>query len=321
MQSKKQPEINGLVGAVYAAALDATRWPAVLESVSAVVGAAAGSMWLHDFSDSSADFDTHSGNVAAFMGLSDSSLVSYASHYSNVNVWTAAEQDLSAGSVVTGSMLYPDSLLKRTEFYNDWLKPQDLFHTLGSVVVKEQSRAVKLSFLRAERSGAYSTDELHVLRQLMPHLQTAMAVHRKMHRLEALAASAVAALDAVPYGVILLSGTGNVMHLNKAARRTAERTRALEFGAGGLVRAATSAGTAKLHRLIQDAARTGAGQGVAAGGVLRLPGAHGLHLQVLVAPMPLHAKPFGQGVAAAVFFSDPGAALCGLAQSLQAIKQ
>lgn len=319
MQLTDEAGIVGLVGDVYAAALDVSRWPAVLKNMSSVVGAAAGSVWMHDFENSSANFELADGNVAAFMGFDSESLTSFADYYSGINVWTAAEAAHPSGSVVTGSMLFPDDRLKRTEFYNDWLKPQDLFYALGSIVVKEETRAVKLSFLRPERSGAYGTDELAVMKQLMPHLQAAVAMHRKLHRMEAIASSSVAALDAVRFGVILLTGAGRVLHANRSARDISAKTAALCFGPGGTLRGATMAATAKLQRLIQEAALTGAGKGVAAGGALRLPSGNGSELQVFVSPMPVQAQPFGQGVAAAVFCNDPDATIAGLAQALQSI--
>lgn len=216
-------------------------------------------------------------------------------------------------------MLFPDSKLKHTEFYNGWLKPQDLFHSLGSIVIKEETRAVKLSFLRSESSGAYGEDELHVMRQLMPHLQAAVALHRKVHRLQALASSAMTALDFVRFGVILLTERGTVIHINRSPREIAAKTAAIGFGPGGTLQGATMSATRKLERLIRDAALTGAGKGCLPGGALQMPGNNGGSLKVFVVPMPAHAQPFGQHVAAAIFCNDPNATGGGLASLLQAI--
>ncbi len=41
------------------------------------------------------------------------------------------------------------------------------------------------------------------MRKLMPHLQSSVATHRKLYRLESLAAGALAALDSLRPGVIL----------------------------------------------------------------------------------------------------------------------
>ena len=140
MAADRSSELLGVVQEIYGAALEPARWEGVLAHVAQLVGAEAGSVWIHDFSDSSASFDGTGENVAAFSGFDPDELVRYADHYSSVNVWSADEERFVSGSVVTSSMLFPDTSLRRTEFYGDWLRPQDLFFALGSVVEK----AVKL---------------------------------------------------------------------------------------------------------------------------------------------------------------------------------
>ena len=308
-----------LVGDVYAAGLDATRWGDVLTRMSGMVGSCAGTIFIHDFNDRSADLDGANGNVAAFMGIDDSALASYASYYSGRNVWIEAEDTLPPGSAVTSSMLLPESRLRRTEFYNDWLRPQDFFYSLGSVVVKEQARAVKLSFLRSERDGAYSADELRLMRRLMPHLQTSVTTHRKLHQLKSLAAGALGALDSLRHGVILLDARGRVLHANASAERIAAKTAALRLGGSGGIGAATSGANDKLHRLIRQAVLTGTGRGLSPGGSLRLPAVRGGSLPVFVTPLPARLTPFGRGAAAALFCADPDAVIGGLSMALQTI--
>jgi DNA-binding CsgD family transcriptional regulator/PAS domain-containing protein len=308
-----------LVGDVYAAGLDASRWPQVLARLSDHLGSAAGTIFIHDFDSSTAHLDGADGNVAAFLGFEESALASYASYYSGRNVWIEAEDSLPPGTAVTSSMLLPESRLLRTEFYSDWLKPQDFFYSLGSVVVKEQARAVKLSFLRSERDGAYGAAELHVMRQLMPHLQTSVATHRRFYQLESLAAGALAALDSLRHGVILLGPSGRVLHANAAAERIAAKTGALRLGAGGGIGASTTPATGKLQRLIHQAVLTGTGRGIDPGGSLRLPAQRGGVLSVFITPLPARLTPFGRGAAAALVCADPHAAVGSLTLALQTV--
>lgn len=123
MQDRADTGFAELVGDVYAAGMDRARWPQVLARMSSMVGSAAGTIFIHDFDSKSADLDGGGGNVAAFQGFAESALISYAGYYSGRNVWIEAEESLPAGSAVTSSMLLPESRLKRTEFYSDWLKP------------------------------------------------------------------------------------------------------------------------------------------------------------------------------------------------------
>ena len=84
---------------------------------------------------------------------------------------------LAEGSITVSSALYPDALLKRTEWYDGFLRKCDLFYAVGSSIVKEEKRDVKMSFVRSERAGRYYEAELHLVRQLMPHLRNAVLVH------------------------------------------------------------------------------------------------------------------------------------------------
>lgn len=185
------------------------------------------------------------------------------------------------------------------------------------MIDRQETRAVTLGFIRPERAGAFGPVELGLVRRLMPHLQNAVVMHRKLHRLQALTEGAVAALDSMCQGVVLLTRAGTLLHANGAAHAMAASTAALQFGPGGMLRAATSSVSQQLQGLIHAAVSTGSGQGRSAGGALRLPGRHGKRLQVLVEPVPASSLPFGQSVPALVFCSNPDAAVGGLAASLR----
>ena len=112
--------LGQLVGNIYDAALDAARWPAFMENLSSSLNAGFGLLWLHDFS-STAPVQENDVDIAAFTGLNSASVGQYQSHYAGVNVWLPNASRLAEGSVTVSSRLYPDRLLKSTEFYNDFL--------------------------------------------------------------------------------------------------------------------------------------------------------------------------------------------------------
>jgi DNA-binding CsgD family transcriptional regulator len=317
MTLSPEARVSELVGNIYEAGLDARRWPELLKNLASSVGAPAASLWMHDFADGSASFDSGGGNVAAFVGYDEREMAEYAEHYSALNVWAAQTDRLPAGWVRTSSALFPDHLLRRTEFHAGFLAPKDLFHGLGCVIERQDSRAFTLGFIRSKRAGPFDAAEQALMHQLMPHLQTAALMHRKLHRLETLGAAAMAALDLLSVGVLLLTRSGTLLHANRAAQSAAAATGALQFGAGGSLRAATPHTQQRLQALIRSAVATGAGNGTSPGGAMRLPGPGGKALQVVVAPLPAAAQPFGHHVPAAVFCSDPDAGVAGLAAALQ----
>lgn len=120
-------------------------------------------------------------------------------------------------------------------------------------------------------------------------------------------------------GVVLLNGAGKLMHANSRAHELAAGTLALRFAASGAVVAVTPRATARLQQLIDGSVRTAAGKALSPGGTLQLAGANGALLNVLVTPLPTAASPFGEPGMAALFLTDPRAALNSLSGALKAI--
>jgi DNA-binding CsgD family transcriptional regulator len=308
-----------LVSHIYDAALDSSRWPAFMERLASLLNAGIGMLWLHDFEAARYSFETEGGNLSTVTGLDATTFSEFSAYYGARNVWVPNASQLAEGSVTVSSALYPDALLKGTEWYDGFLRKCDLFFAVGSSIVKNEMRDVKMSFVRSERAGSYDEAELHLVRQLLPHLRNAVLLHRKLHRLETLAASALAALDRVPTGIVLLTSAGLLMHANQRAHELVHTTAALRFGTAGALEGSSAAATGSLQRLIREAVGTATGKGLSPGGALRLTGRTGRRLHVLVTPLPLEPAAFGGGAAAALFCSDPEAAVGTVARQLEAL--
>lgn len=295
-----------LVAGAYDAALDRTRWPQFLDSLASVFRSDKGLLWTHDFHDRGADLGCQNANLSASVGFDSQALESFAAYYSYRNVWTANQEGQAEGTTLTSSSLYCDKLLVNTEFYNDWLRPQNLFYAFGSTVTKQGTRAAKMSFLRSKQAGSYDNSELRLFGELMPHLQSALNLHHKLHHLQALSAVAMVALDAMPYGIILLEGDGSYLHANLRAHELMDKTSALKISATGTMRASTAAQDSRLQVLIHRAVQTGMHAGVQPGGLIRLTSTIQQPLHVMVTPLPERSTPFGEHAAAAMFCSTPG---------------
>ena len=308
-------KLEQLVSGIYSAGVDSTRWPAFMANLASELNAGFGNLWLHDFSEGGSACD-QPGDVSAVAGLDAASIEGYRSHYAGLNVWLPNARDLAEGSITVSSALYPDRLLADTEFHDGFLRPNDLFYALGSSIVKQGTRDVKMSFVRSKRAGSYSGEELQLVQRLMPHLKNAVVLHRELSRSKLLAASALAALELAPVGVILLTNSGLLLHANSRAHDLCTWSGALRFKDGAL-HAASPAATSQLQHLIRDAVRTGAGRGVGAGGALQLTGPAGRRLHALVSPLPVDSTVAGGNAMAAIFCSDPDAGIGALSQRLE----
>ena len=288
-----------------------------MDRAAARLHAGFGNLWMLDASNWSITCEDESA-ISAFTGLDCGTVDRYKKHYASVNVWLPRALNLAEGSITVSSELYPDHLLKDTEFHDLFLRPNDLFYALGSSVAKRGTTDVRLSFVRSRRAGRYEETELDLMRQLMPHLRNAVVLHRELHRTRLLAASAMAALERLPVGVLLLCGQGRLAHANRRAVELCASTGALRFGPAGALQGASPATSGSLQRLVRDAVQTSAGKGHSSGGTLQLKGAGGRRLHLLVTPLPRQPE-LGVGAMAAIFCSDPDARVGVLWQRLEAL--
>lgn len=307
-----------LIQHVYDAALDPAAWAAFMRDMSSSLDAGFGLLWMQDFSDGTSAFEMSARNVSCMTGLDAAAIDQYKNYYAARNVWLPHASGLAEGSVTVSSALYSDELLKRTEFHGDFLRRHDLFYAVGSSIVKEGTRDVKMSFVRSERAGRFEDASLRRMQQMIPHIRNAVVLHRKLSGLKILADTAMAALELIPVGILLLTADGLLLHANQHAHRLVARTAALGIVSGGVIHTDSIRCNARLQQLIRDAVQTGLGQSAGHGGSMRLIGRGG-ELNLRVTPLPTSTLPFGENVVAAIFCSAPDSVIGLLSVALQGI--
>lgn len=242
--------VLALVNQIYDAAVDPALWPDFLSTFARAVNGRGTLLYSHNVETLAASTvcDPKSLNVA--VDFDSAFLKSLDEYYNFVNVWGQNEVALRPGRPVTGSMLYPVRELPKTEFFADWLRPQDYFHAIGGIVVQDGPWALKFSSLRSQGVGDFSSEEIRLYQGLVPHLARAAQIQRRFAFLQSLAASSLAVLDTVPSPVVLLDARSRVLHVNAAAATELRRADPLsvkssgELQAKGLARAQTALRTA-----------------------------------------------------------------------------
>lgn len=203
-------------------------------------------------------------------------------------------------------MLFSDEHLPNTEFGADWLRPQNLFYALGGVVDRQGTVALKMSFVRPRSAGAFDRDTLALWQAMMPHVQRAADLHRRLAGAEQRCRDAEAALALLPTGVVLLNENGSVRFVNSSGRALLEQHRGLAIDGHGHLVAAAIESNRLLQREVSVATHpmTLSGSHATVERRLRLRGAGG-PLDVTVAPLPTRSDRFVTRAAAVVFLSDP----------------
>lgn len=292
-----------LLGAVYDAATDAREWPRFLRALADAVSCSAVGLFPMD-GQSSTTRVTHA------VGHDPDAIARYDAYYGRPDVNAYAMRvtpaQLVPGTVLRAEAICPDRMLTRSEYWSDWLRPQQLGAGGFGVLTGPGGGLLILSVARDRGLGALTADELAVLTTVVPHLQRAITMQERLERVQAEGDAAIASLDHLPTGVILLDEHARPLLVNRCARALTNAGSGLAITNDGLE--APDAGTTeRLQRMIGAAIDTTLGRGVDGGDALAMPRGEGRPpLHVSIAPVGRYHYRVGVRFAAAVVFvADP----------------
>jgi DNA-binding CsgD family transcriptional regulator len=219
-QRLSEQNLDELIRLVYRAAIEPESWVQVMDGLSRNLNAPAATLWTHDFNSCGVTEDQR-GEVFRAAGFDPAFLGTYAEHYTYKNVWAQNEDALAEGLVVTSEMLYPDQRLGTTEFFGDWLRPQDLRHAVGAIVARSESLGVKISVLRSHRAGQFTDEECAFYRRLLPHFKQACVLNQHLtaerQALAAQISSAQWAERSSHLAMLAVTASGLLCHANPKA--------------------------------------------------------------------------------------------------------
>lgn len=225
----------------------------------------------------------------------------YASYYHRVNpIWQRVASS-PVGSVQTDTMMVPRREFARTEFFNDFLLPQDLGSMLGATTNAERSRQLSVV---VQRRREFGRDEIALYRRLLPHLQRAIQLNVKLELLNLQCAASAEMLHQLDRGAFFVDATARILFANREAEYLMKSSGGLRV-VNGMVRAQSASDTAKLHALIAGCA--GQASGGDDGGLLLLArGPNRAPITVSILPFRREEPSLlSQRPVAIVFTSDP----------------
>ncbi len=286
-----------LVEVLYESAVDASAWPCFLQQLASACRAIVPGLHLLG----------HASNEPLLVVDPDVEprwRRAFEDYYVRHDIRRPHIQALPEGAVFRGQDVLRDAELVRSEFYNDFLRPQGFFHIAGGVFVKDECQIGVVRVLRPRGAKPFAERELRLLRLVLSHLKRAMAI-RNCHASARMGEeSRSAVLDSLAIGIVLLDPGGGVVWANRSANRLLQERDGLALCSAGLV-ASNAADTSALRRLISDAAR--ADGVIVRGGAMTVGrGAAREPLSVLVAPL-CHAGIAVPGLRASVvvFVTSP----------------
>jgi len=217
-----------IVSSFYDASRDWRLWPASLMRLGEALQAKACVLVSHDY-------ERGNGRLEQSINIEPGFAASYGSEFGAINPWLQREDRFrSPGAIWLGDQIVAERELVDSEFYRNWLHPQDLRHVLIGVLDRQGDSVVCIMLGRSESHGAFDEETVQLFRRLVPNLQRAFRSGQTFRKAQHVRNVALDVLDVLPIGVVLLSSAGNVVAANQLAKKIIETDDVFSNGSGGL---------------------------------------------------------------------------------------
>ena len=301
-RSNEAAEFSGLLARFYEAAVNPDAWYVALRTMRRYLHTQSAMLFTENL-------DSRKVSLSVLDKAAKTLVQEYYDFYIHKSPLLKAKLSVPFGEVTATNMLMPDREWERHEFYYDFLRRCERFYEMGALIAKDADSVSVVSVIRAKRTGGYTRHEMDRLRQLMPHLQRALEIGRRIGFAASERASLVALLDRLALGVILFDEDARAVYLNRRAEEMVSAGSVLTLKSGELL-ASTPTQTQGLLDLLRVAIRTATGEGQHSGGgmTMRRRGA-AQELKVLITPLLSGSMATGLGganIRAAMFLSEPG---------------
>lgn len=287
--------MGDLEALVYEAALEPSLWPQVAARAGDAVGASHARLGVVDRRLGTV-LDAASGELPE----PQFSMRRYQTLETNPGVAFCALTPPT--TVALRDAMVSDEDLERLDFYQDLMRPLDLWHVAIMNVHRDDAVFAPMGFLRTRKQRPFGDGELGALRALAPHLNRALRVTLRLREMEARASALAEMNDRALVALVLTDAFGRVAESNGSARAILGENDGLTIR-DGVLRAARGEDCIRLSRLIQEA---GGSRLMPMSGVMQVSRPSGRRpLPLVVSPTRAAASPFGRSHAVSIAFADP----------------
>ncbi|GJH30397.1 hypothetical protein [Caballeronia novacaledonica] len=236
-------ELSELVGSICDAGLNWARWPQVLDGVARALGGMRADLWV----------GAPTGHVRAmdFVGIAPEYRATYEQHFGHIDPIFWPVTMLPEGTVLTDAVV-PRAQLERSEFYQDWVRPQQM-HSIAVVnFLRTDAISGVIGLPRTAHGRPFHEEDLRLLRMLLPHLRRAIHMQLRLGTLARQEQVTSAALDALRHAVAIVDQDCRPLFINRSAQKIIAGRDGLAINATMLC-ASTNRLTQMLHALVARA--------------------------------------------------------------------
>ena len=203
-----------LIEQIYDAALDPQAWPALLAQVCDAIGGS--SAWL-------SKLDVRTGNGTGMIARIDPVMPGlYSQYYGEINPVAKVENAQGFMNawrpiILTDEDRLPKETLVKSEFYADFLAPQDIHSTMMIRLGASGYSTAVVNIHRSHRQGRFERTTLEGARTLHSHLIRAFRITERLEVADALSTDLSSSLDLSSDAMFVLDGGGRLRHANSPA--------------------------------------------------------------------------------------------------------
>lgn len=197
-----------LVGLIYEGPLEASPWSGFLARLKDVLGAVATTLVLRPY-------DTDRVGLILTQGGSSEGIARYRDGFFMADPFVA----LPPGEVVALHEIVPLAEFEQSELYRLCMAPGGLWDSLGADLRIDDAMEARLRIARSRGARAFGKVEKRLCAALLPHIERAVRIHTRLHRVESERALYAGAVEHLAVGAVILDGKGAVTGANQLARQ------------------------------------------------------------------------------------------------------
>jgi PAS domain-containing protein len=202
-------DVIAVISRIHAAGLDAEKWPDALSEIARLSGGHGASLEMLERPSL-----RHSGMYSHGLPAVGAYLENYAPMCPRIPF--AARTP--AGSVVYDSQCIDDATMNANPFYMEFLAKYDMRHHLGGIVVNSAKELILTGVQMSPKQGHPTPAKIKLMALLLPHIQQATDVMRRLGTLADAQRAFERTLDWLADGVLVLGADGTTLYANVAAQ-------------------------------------------------------------------------------------------------------
>ena len=235
---------DGLIDLIYDAATEEELWTPALVQIADLSGSLGAIIFGFNNREHRVNF-THNGRMSE-----DSHRAYRERHF--VNPWWDYMHTVPEGRYVQSEDIVPLHELKRTPFFHEVLRPQNMAHNFMVPLANRPDFQVAFNICRSESQGRLDADSVRLFARLHSHLKRSLLFGFRLDGYRALQHAEFEVLDKLSAGIVLLDHSAKIIFANAAASAQSRDNGPFRFRRSVLT-AASSRHAQQLETLIQDA--------------------------------------------------------------------